>query len=806
MHTKRKILIGLSGTLIVLLLGGAFFVRHLIIRSFPEYQATIETGQVQSHIRIYRDDYGVPQIVADSEEDVFFALGVVHAQDRLWQMELMRRTGTGRLSEILGPDALPYDRLFRTLNIRKYAEQSLEKISPELRALLDRYADGVNFIIEQQRGKYPVEFDILQFEPEPWTASHSLLIGKLMAWELSLSWWADVMMGQLVENLDFDLAIKIMPGYPADAPVVIPRELMRYRFAETLREFREIDARYRIIAGIDGPAAGSNGWVVGPRKSESGKPILACDPHLALSVPARWYEVRIHAEATGLDVMGMTIAGAPGVIMGRNRAIAWGMTNLMADDADFYLERIDSTDGLFYLVDNSRRELVSRIETIPVKDSDPYEFTVYETHRGPLVQSVLGKERGIWSSQPISIRWTGLEPGTEIEAVYRLNKASDYSGFREALSYFHSPGLNFIYADTSGRIGYRPAAKLPIRPRGNPTLPFPGWDSSYDWSSYVAYDRLPELVDPPTGIIASANNKIVSDDYPYYITSLWEHPSRIERINEMLAENETHSIADFRRFQTDFISPHARTVVPFILDTYSEQRIADPNLDRAINYLRNWDYYMGPDDVPAAIFNVFYTMLLRNTFIPRMGEQLFNEYVVIPNISLRVMEELLRDPQSEWFEDPSTPAPENRSSVIRKSMDDALRQLTELLGDDMRTWQWGKLHTVTFKHLFGDRAPLGKVMNIGPYPVGGSNTTVNYGGFRLYDPFDTRFGPSMRFIVDMADPRIAYTILPTGQSGHPLHRHYSDQTPLWLDGRYKISAMHIDGNAPYRMYELRPQE
>jgi penicillin G amidase len=806
MYSKKRIILGLSGTLIIVLIAGILFVRHLVVRSFPDYNSILYNTPTDGVVEIYRDDYGVPQIIAETERDAFFAAGVVHAQDRLWQMELARRAGEGRLSEIMGSGAVKYDKLFRSLNLRKSVVESVSLISPDLLDLLESYTAGVNYIIETHRQKYPVEFDMLQYEPEPWTVIHTLLIGKLMAWELNISWWVDVTMGQLIEKVELDIALQAIPDYPRDAPVVIPHELMNYRFAGGLRQFRDLARQYRIFSGADGSHIGSNSWVVGGNRSASGKPLLANDPHLILTLPSRWYELRLYAKSTGMDVAGMTIPGIPVIIIGWNNTIAWGLTNMMADNADFYLEQLDSTGTYAYLQDEEWRQLTHRNEIISVKDSADINFSVYETHRGPLIHSVIGIDIARWVDQPISLRWTGFDATTEVEAIYRINKSASFSEFRDALQYFQVPGLNFTYADTGGTIAFRSAAKLPIRPRGNPVIPFPGWDGSYDWSGYVPFENLPELVNPPTDYIATANNKIVDESYPYYITTVWEPPSRIIRINELLGEHNTFIAADFRRIQNDFVSPHARTVVPYIIQAFDHIRIEDPDLERALNYLRNWDFYMGPDDVPAAIFNVFFIKLLKNTFIPRMGEELFREYIVVANIPIRAMSELLESPYSDWFDDPRTASRESRDDLIRQSLQNAIEYLRMTIGSDIRTWQWGLLHTVTFEHIFGSQSPLDKVLNIGPFPVGGSNTTVNLGEFNLFEPYRNTIGPSMRFIVDMANPKLAYTVIPTGQSGQPLHKHYRDQMQLWLDGRYKTTNKSIQSDVRYSKLELRPEK
>lgn len=805
MTPKKKFLIGLTGILLIVLIAGILFVKHLVTRSFPDYEATITCPGLDQEVYIYRDEYGVPRIEAAHEYDAFFAIGVVHAQDRLWQMELSRRAGQGRLAEILGPDALDMDKLFRTYGFTSIVEKTLQELEPNLARLLESYSAGVNFIINSGKGRYPIEFDMLQFSPEPWEPLHTLLIAKLMAYELSLAWRVDVAMGQVFENIEYDLAMNALPGYPSRAPVIVPEELRNSRFAATCNEMLRIDSKYRKFAGIHGSHVGSNSWVVSGDLTSSGKPMLAIDPHLGLASPSRWYELHVNA-GERLNVGGMTFAGVPVVVIGRNNALAWGLTNVMADDADFYFEDIDTTGTPRYRVDNEWHDMIIREEIIQIKENEPVTYTIYETHRGPLVQSLLGVQPGRWEDQPISMRWTVRAPTEELKAMYGINKAASYDEFRESLRYFSAPGQNFIYADTAGNIAYRPAVRLPIRPLGNPMLPFPGWDSRYDWSGYVPFEELPEIYNPPTGILATANNKIVDDSYPHYIGAMWEPPSRIQRITEMLNNSEVFLIPDFKRMQHDYVSVHAREVVPYILGAFEGEEISERDLSRSLSYFRNWDFYFGPEDVPSAIFNVFWVKLIENTFKPRMGDQLFNEYIGLPNIAIRALSDLLNSPDSEWFDNPGTSRRENRDDIIRKSLQDALQYLREELGDDIRTWRWGSMHTITFEHVFGQRSPIDRVVNIGPFPVGGAGTTVNNGEYMLFEPYENILGPSMRFIVDMAAPERAYTVIPTGQSGQPLHRHYKDQTPLWLDGRYKTTSMTAEAGVQYRVTTLKPKE
>jgi len=738
---------------------------------------------------VYRDQLGVPHIYAENEEDLAFAVGYVHAQDRLWQMELSRRVGEGRLSELFGNFTLNLDRMFRTIGFRRLAQQLAANVHPDTRRILSAYARGVNALTDHKRGKLPVEFDVLGITPEPWEIEHSLMIVRLQAWDLALSWWVDLTLGDLINKLGEEKAAEVFPSYPDDAPFILPRAAGKlYAYQPT--SLRALDQAYRRFLGIEGSGIGSNSWVVTGEKSITDKPILANDPHLALPAPSRWYV--IHLSSPDLDVAGVSIPGLPGVVIGRNKHIAWGLTNGMIDDADFYIEQTDSLHPDKYFLNGTWNELSVSEEEIFVRGGKTDTIRIRRTHRGPIVSDIHSfplfeynvYKTGLEKNHPLSFRWTGFEMSDEVRAVRLVNRAKNWEEFLQGLREFTVPTQNFIYADDKGNIGYQLAGRVPMRSRETAIAPGPGWTTSSDWKGFIPFEKLPRMFNPPTQQIATANNRIVDRSYPYYLSDLWESPSRISRIEELLRGREKLSVEDFQAMQSDVVSPHARELVPLILHAFSSVQTMENEMRVALTYLRNWNYSLQKEDVAAAIFNVFFVKLLHNIYVDEMGEELFNNYLLLANIPYRVTGKLLQDGNSTWFDDTRTEERETRDDIIRRSFAEAIHELKIELGKEPKTWQWGRLHQVTFEHLFGRIPGMKKVFSVGPFPTGGASSTINNGHYNLTRPFKQLVGASMRQIVDMSNPNSFLIVITTGQSGQPLHKHYNDQAPLWLNGDY----------------------
>lgn len=781
MTDRSRRLWGVVAILLLILVLLAAVGAWLVRRSFPAVEGTVAIAGLTADVAVHRDAYGMVHITASSTADAYRALGYVHAQDRLWQMELIRRVGMGRLAEVVGSEAVPVDRLMRTVGLWQVAGGIDSALDAGSREELQAYADGVNALLSSTRGRRPLEFDMLGIEPEPWTVRHSLLVSRLMAWELDYSRWMDVMLGVLVERFGLERARELFPSWPDDAPTVIPEEIRRGR-ASGLRAFLDAEQAARRVLGWSSLGHGSNSWVVAGSRTRSGKPILANDPHLMLMTPARFHES--HVTAPGLEVSGLSIPGVPYAIIGRNRAIAWGLTNAMMDDHDFYVERVDDlVHPTRYELDGAWRPLSMREDTIIVRDGDPIIITIYGTHRGPIVNRI--EPAAAFSPQLLSMRWSGHEPANDAKAFARLNRAASWADFRAAMEHFTAPAQNIVYADTAGNIGVHTCGRLPLRPAELSWLPAPGWLSSSDWDGFIPTSALPSSYNPKQGFLVAANNKIVGPQYPHHVSHIWEPSWRAERLNEALAGDSLITVEDTERLQHDVLSPLARAVAPLIVAVVPETS-ATAAERIALTYLRTWDHRM-PEGSPAtSIFEATYRQLISETLEDELGPELMAVYDTLASMPLTTIERLLQRPDSPWFDDVRTPHVETRDDIVRRAFGKAVLELEQRLGVDVRTWSWDRLHTVTFGHLFGADPRLAMIFNNGPYPVRGSHSTVSVGYYTLTQPYHVTVGPSTRQVYDLGDVNNTRSVLPPGQSGQAFHEHYHDQVPLWLSGASRI--------------------
>jgi len=797
MRSWKKILLGLSiSFIIIFIVAGAIFY-NMLSSSLPAYQGIITSSKIISDIEIYRDSFAVPYIFAENDNDAAFALGYVHAQERLFTMDFIRRAGEGRLSEILGDEAVPFDNMFRTVGIKRNILRNYSRIDPSVISLLQSYSDGVNAYIEERKGNYSIEFDVLGYQPEKWKPLHSLIIIKMMAWELNMSWWTDLTFSELIQKLGEKKALEILPDYPENAPTIIADN---FKYLSAINSsLVETDKAFRNFIGWTGTHIGSNNWVVNANKSTSGKPIIANDPHLAFSAPGKWFAATVNSKE-GWETSGVTLPGVPGIVIGKGENISWVLTNVMNDDADFYIEKLDSSDSK-YSVDGQWRDLRIIKDTIKVKNGKDRVIEIKETHRGPIISDI-HTFNFIYNTAesefpPISMKWLGNEFSDEMLGFYKINKAKNWNQFREGVKYFGIPGQNFVYADTTGNIGYIMGARIPLRKKNNPTLVFDGTNTENDWQGYVPVEEIPVVLNPKENFIASANNKILKD-FKYHISNLWEPSSRIDRIYELLNSKEKHSAEDFKKYQMDITSPYAKLITSHIVKAFEGIKINDNNLKTAIELLSEWDFNLNKQSQTPSIYVVTLKYLLHNIYYDELGDDLFNRFVFLANVPFRSLLRVLDKPESLIFDDISTAKTESKNEIIRKSLADALTFLEENLGKDLTNWQWGRLHTVTFKHAFsGNFSLLDKYINIGPYEIGGDGTTINNTEYPFsesidkypmfsHSEFENILGPSMRYIYDFAKPDQYYLILTTGQSGNVMSDNYRDQTPYWLQGKYML--------------------
>jgi penicillin amidase len=764
-------------SIIILLLAAVLVGASLFIqRTFPTIDGTVEVPGLRAKVEVYRDEWGMPHIYAQDAEDLFFAQGYVTAQDRLWQMEMNRRIGSGTLSEVLGDATLDDDRFIRTLGWRRVAEMEAGSLEGESKALLEAYAAGVNAFIDSHRGGLPLEFTVLGFEPEPWTPADSISWAKVMAWDLGGNWEAELLRAQLIEAVGEEKAAELSPPYPDDAPLIVPPEVGGYGGLD-VEDVVACYAPLKKLLGTGGPGVGSNNWVVDGSKSATGMPLLANDMHLPLNLPSIWYEV--HLVGGGFNVEGYSFPGVPGVIVGHNEDIAWGVTNVNPDVQDLYVEKINPENPDQYGYQGEWLDMEIIEEVIEVEGQEPVVERVRSTHHGPIVTSVVEDLTDV-----ISFQWTALEPNRMIDSLFMLNRASNWDEFRAALALWAVPSQNFVYADREGTIGYQTPGLIPTRVEGHTgLLPVPGWTGEYEWQGYIPFEELPSVSNPSTHFIVTANNKVVGDEYPHFLAYDFAVGHRAQRITTLLEEKEVLSVEDFHRIHGGRYSVPGEIFTPYILEIEPEGFLQE----RALNEIRPWDHHSDADSTGAAIFEVFYRELVKNTFGDELGEELLAEYLGAGTWHEIALESMIEEADNPWFDDVNTPGRETRDDIVVRAFADACDYLGNKFGDVPHTWKWGRLHGITFVH-----QPLGQsgiavleaIVNRGPVEIGGSAYTVNAASYDADEPFATADGVSQRLIVDLSNFDNSLSTHTLGQSGLPFHKHYDDMIPLWRDVKY----------------------
>ncbi len=761
--------------LIVVGVGGGGGAYIWLRGSLPTIDGSISVSGISNPVEIVRDRNGIPHIYARSTIDAAFGLGFVHAQDRLWQMEMNRHIGAGRISEVVGEVALGNDKFLRTLGIYDAAEKTFANLDIETRASLEAYAAGVNQYLTTRSGPLPLEFIILGHEPEPWKPADSLVWVKMMAWDLGGNWADELLRARMLRTLSSAQVAQLFPPYPSDGEI-------------SLEEYAELFDRLpldELWAATDGlrpdRANGSNNWVVSGDRTATGKPLLANDPHLSLGAPALWYFA--HMNAPGLNVIGATLPGVPSVVLGRNDHIAWGFTNTGPDVQDLFIERLDPNNSDNYLTPDGSQPFTIRDEVIRVKDGEDVPLRVRITRHGPIISDIVDSFRdGLGDNEMLAFSWTALRPDDlTAQAGRKINTAQNWTEFVAALREFHAPQQNIAYADVDGNIGYYAPARVPIRRNGNVAnglVPAPGWDGSHDWVGFIPFDELPHLYNPAGGAIATANNKVVSDDYPYFLTTDWAPPFRAERINELLKARDKHSIESFRAMQGDIFSPLAVEFLSHLVQ--SDVRGDRPQA--AIKLLHEWDGNMDRRKPEPLIFSAWYRELTRLIYADELGD-IFEDYWNTRPIFLRNI--LNNDPV--WCDDITTDAAESCSDLASRALVSAIFFLSDTYGDDIEKWRWGDAHSARSAHaVFSGQPIVGDLFEI-DIPSDGGAETLNRAIFKMNDsehPFRQFHGPSLRAIYDLEHPNRSLFIHSTGQSGNRLSGSFSDFSERWRDIEY----------------------
>lgn len=783
----RKVLLTILGIILALLIlvpgGGYLFLR----RSLPQVNGTVKVQGVQGAVEIVRDADGVPYIYAQTDLDAMFGLGYVHAQDRLWQMEFQRRVGAGRLSEVLGEATVDTDKFLRTLGTYRAAQQAWEALSPQAQQVVNAYVAGVNAYLAAKPA-LPIEFTILGFTPAPWQPVDCMVWAKMMAWNLGGDYDAELVRAQIYQALGEARAAQLFPTYPSNGTLIVPN------LGQSAGALAHLSTGVRAMLGADALNIGSNNWVVSGARTTTGKPLLANDPHLGAQIPSIWYLASI--QGNRLHVIGATLPGMPGVPTGHNDRVAWGVTNLGPDVQDLYMERINPANPNEVEVNGAWQPLTVISETIQVKGrKEPIFWAARASRHGPLISDVTSD-----ATTTLALRWTALDAGdTTIEAFLGVMYAANWDEFRNALRAYVTPSQNFVYADVDGNIGYYGPGRIPIRKQGNGFMPVPGWNDDYAWTGFIPFDDLPHDFNPASGYIATANNKVVPDAYPYFLATDWAPRYRAARIVEMIEAKPKLSPDDIAAMQADQKSLQALELLPFFLQTPTET----PQEAQALDLLKNWDGVMRQDSAAAAIYAAWLLHLQPALLQDDLGKTLGADYLASfhPTYLLQTLSEA----NSPWCDNVLTPAREDCRATQHVALQEALKDLTARMGSsDLKTWRWDKVHVTEFPHNPFDQVSALKNIFSRQIPNGGDGSTVNVGPFRPSQPFVQRHVPSIRQISDLSDWNSSRFMHTTGQSGNVLSNHYDDLIARWQKVEYLPMVFDRDKVKAVSTLQLQP--
>jgi penicillin amidase len=834
----KIVLVVLAVVIVVVLLGGYIFYRDLTRGPLPQHDGELYAAGLNDKVEILRDKWGIPHIYASNMHDLFFAQGYTQAQDRWWQMELWRHIGSGRLEELTGKNdnAIKADLLIRTMGWRQLAELESELLDPETKSYLLNFADGVNaYISSRNSGDLALEYGVLRLvgkriKIEPWTPADTLVWAKVMAWDLGPSTNSEETRAKLYELLGPEMTNEWMtPPWPyGEKPTILQSGDMQSTDSTAIAQTGSETGLTEGLIPLDSDilpninfvfgkevGIGSNNWVVSGNLTESGMPLLANDPHLSIQMPSIWYEIGLHCQSAEgqklLDVTGFTFAPMPGVVIGHNSSIAWGVTNNGPDVADLYKIRVNPNNPFQYEWNGAWRDMTVREETIHFAGSDETTtIQVRETHLGPIINDNKWNNEtkeitGLNNEDPMALRWTALDPSTLAGSVMLIDKAQNWEEFRSALQYWDVPSQNFVYADINGNIGYQMPGRIPIR-AGNDTglIPAPGWTSEFEWQGFIPFEDLPSILNPERGYIVTANQAVVTPDYydklaqklgegrNYVFSREWDYGYRAQRITEMINATQKHTIASFQNIQGDTKSLSAEELIPYLANLHFD----DAGLADARDWLLQWGCRFDMESPQAVLYSNFWARLLDNLF----NDQLHNVKVDGEAIhaygtdaDMRAVYLLMQYPDNAWWDDISTPnIVETRDDILLRSFREGYADSVAKFGKDRNKWKWGQVHTATFVSLPLGESGIGLIehmVNRGPFAVAGTMATVNNTAWVIEkygekEDFSVDYLPSMRMIVDLSDLTQSVSINTTGQSGHPFSANYADMIDLYRNIEY----------------------
>jgi penicillin G amidase len=771
--SRRKIpfLIRLGIYLLILALlivaAAAGFAYRRIKQSLPQLDGTIQVPGLANKVEVRRDARGVPHLHAQSLEDLVFAQGYVTAQDRLWQMDLSRRLAFGELAEIFGEALVPRDVENRTLGFRQAAGRAVEEMDPASQKLIVTYAAGVNAFIQSHKDSLPIEFPLLGYQPRPWEPVDSFGVVLNMAKALNTDWPDELMAEHIRSKVSPELYSDLFPDrspldHPVADPVPAPAKPPQHSRAQTPANLEALDP---VLAALlpsheTSMGLGSNNWVLSGIHTQSGKPLLANDPHLGHSIPSVWY--MIHLKAPGLDVIGVTFPGLPLVVIGHNERIAWGMTNTGPDVQDLYQESFNFNDPNKYLHNGEWVNAEVRQEIIKVHKGNDYVITVRTTRHGPVISHE--------GNRDLALQWTVLQLHALRFPFLKIDRAQNWPEFVAALHDFTGPEQNFVYADVDGNIGYYAPAWIPIRAHGDGSLPSIGSTDDHDWTGYIPFDSLPHSYNPPSGMIATANGRVVPDDYPYFITHKWDPGYRTARIYQLLEAKNQFTVADMLRVQTDIHPLQDEWLARQLLSAAQAHPPSNPDVQYALAQLKDWDGEAHADSAATLVCEVTRKALQDRILKPKLGVD-FSGYSW--SMSSIFVQNVLTNNWTRWL----PPGDADFNATLMASLTEGVQGIPALVGSNSRAaWQWGQTIPLTFHHPLAGSLPLvGRYLNVGPVPQAGTQTTVKQ--------TTPTVGPSMRMVVDFSDFEKSVQNITLGESGQVLSPYYKDQFDAWYNGR-----------------------
>ena len=750
--------------------------------SLPVYSGVQALNGLDAKVDVVFDRNVVPHIRASTTNDAYRALGYIHARDRLFQMDFMRRLGAGRLSEVVGRPTLRLDRTMRTLGLHHLAAETFRRLPPDAKSALESYAQGVNAFLESRAGALPPEFVLLRYEPDQWTPADSLVWGRLMAMRLTGNWRTEALRAALSKRLSPAQLKDLWPGASAEAPPTLAADMRTLNFAEIMDQ---------LLGGMPRwlkQRSASNSWVLSGDRTTSGRPLMANDPHLGFRAPGLWYLARI--ETPTLAVTGATVPGVPFHVLGHNGEVAWSFTTTDSDTQDLFLERRSDGDPNRYDTPTGPRKFETRTEEIGVRGQAPEPVTIRTSRHGPIISDVYRQLRGsIDEKYDVALAAAGLRADDLTPlALMRLNGSRNWNEFVAALQNFHAPQQNISYADRNGNIGLYAPGRIPVRKLGQGKVPSPGWTGTHGWQGFVPYGDLPRAYNPPSGALINANHRLVPKTYPWFLTDEWSAPYRAHRLHDLLSQNEPQSTEMSGRFQNDNVSLAARELVPLFLRHLSSRAGAKKDIVAALSA---WDGTMSRTRPEPLIFSTWLAEINKALYADELGPLFPRYYGQRP----RAVIHMLTSKQS-WCDNIETPRAESCTDVVSGAFNAAISTLMDMYGNDFQRWRWGEAHQATFSHsLFGRIPVLRSLADIRIESDGGAYT-VNRAQPRLTDPknpFASIHGPGYRAIYDLADLDASLFATATGQSGNMLSPYYSNNTEAWRDGKYiKIPQSRAD--------------